>query len=152
MHSSPPKYFISQKRILKIGGYFMHKANDNSEINSLQNQFTAYLSKSIKRRRIQYLISMNKVYIYETDIDSYQHYITIQTDYIQHINDSDILERALKIIKEKERYILLAHVIEGKTFAEIAMELHMGYKGVAAAYYRVLEKLRKIIGGNENEF
>lgn len=130
----------------------MYKANDNSEISSLQNQFTAYLSKSIKRRKIQYLINMNKIYIYETDIDNYQNYLSVQTDYIQHINDSDILERALIIIKEKERYILLAHVIEGKTFNEIAMELHMRYKGVAAAYYRTLKKLRKIIGGYENEF
>ena len=130
----------------------MYKANDNSEISSLQNQFTAYLSKSIKRRKIQYLISMNKIYIYETDIDNYQNYLSVQTDYIQHINDSDMLERALIIIKEKERYILLAHVIEGKTFSEIAIELHMGYKGVAAAYYRALKKLRKIKGGYENEF
>lgn len=35
-------------------------------------------------------------------------------------------------ISEKERYVFLAHVLDEKSFEELAEELHMGYKGVAA--------------------
>ena len=54
---------------------------------------------------------------------------------------------ALKQLDERERYVLVARVLEGKTFDEIADKLGIKYKGVAAIYYRTTAKLRNILGG-----
>ena len=35
------------------------------------------------------------------------------------------------------------------TFQELAQELNMGYKGVAAIYYRAVQKLRREIRGDD---
>ena len=58
----------------------------------------------------------------------------------------------VKEIKEQERYILLARVIEEKSFSQIAGETGLSYKGAAAAYYRTLERLRKLLGGGRRGF
>lgn len=71
---------------------------------------------------------------------------------MEHLADAQDLFAALQIMKEKERYVLLARVIEEKGFDVIAAELGMSYKGAAAIYYRTLEKLRRILGGDGNEF
>lgn len=57
--------------------------------------------------------------------------------------DSMMLAQALGRISDRERYILLAHTLEERTFRELAVELGMGHKGVAAIYYRALQKLKK---------
>ena len=56
--------------------------------------------------------------------------------------ENEILVQAIKDIREKERYVFLARVLEEKRFKEIAEELGMGEKGVAAIYYRTVKKLR----------
>lgn len=66
--------------------------------------------------------------------------------------DGEIVRMALNKIKERERYILLARVIDEKSFTEIADELGMEYKTVTSAYYRVIVKLRKLLGGDFDEF
>ena len=66
--------------------------------------------------------------------------------------ENEILINALNKIKEKELYVLLAHVIEEKNFKVIAAELGIGYKGAAAIYYRTIAKLKNLIRGETNEF
>lgn len=46
---------------------------------------------------------------------------------------------------------MLARVVEEKSFAEIAAEVDLSYKGAAAVYYRTLGKLRKILRGEKVE-
>lgn len=65
---------------------------------------------------------------------------------IYDLTEYEAVYQALRAIREKERYILLARVVEEKSFSEIASELHMGYKGAAAIYYRTIEKLRRMLG------
>lgn len=50
------------------------------------------------------------------------------------------MEQALLQIDKRDRYIFYAHVVDERSFADLALELGMGYKGVAAAYYRVIKK------------
>lgn len=50
-----------------------------------------------------------------------------------------------KSINEKERYVILARVIEEKGFDKIAAELGIGYKGAAAMYYRAIKKLKNML-------
>ena len=56
----------------------------------------------------------------------------------------------MREIKEKERYVILARILDEKGFNEIADELGMGYKGVAAIYYRAIRKLKNILGGEDS--
>lgn len=35
-----------------------------------------------------------------------------------------------------------SHVLDEKGFEELAKELHLGYKGVAAIYYRTVRKIK----------
>ncbi len=46
-------------------------------------------------------------------------------------------------------YVFLARVLEEKRFKEIAQELGMGEKGVAAIYYRTVKKLRDTLERGE---
>ena len=63
--------------------------------------------------------------------------------------ENTALKLALEQMKGRERYIFLAKVLDERSFEELAEELGMGYKGVAAAYYRALEKIRKEMRGEE---
>lgn len=78
--------------------------------------------------------------------------IAEEKDFLSQLAEYDALRQALQAIKEQERYILLARVIDEKGFAQIADEVGLSYKGTAAVYYRTLEKLRKFLGGERNEF
>ena len=53
------------------------------------------------------------------------------------------LEQALQKISERDRYVLFARILAERSFEELAAELGVGYKGIAAVYYRALQKLKK---------
>ena len=50
---------------------------------------------------------------------------------------------ALDQLQKRERYILLARILEERSFTELAQELQIGYKGAAAFYYRALSRIRE---------
>ena len=58
------------------------------------------------------------------------------------------LEQALCQIGKRDRYIFYAHVLDERTFTELAAELGLTYKGVTAAYYRVIYKIREMLRGD----
>lgn len=125
--------------------------DDGIDRNSaVQNQFTAYLKKAIHNRRIDYLYKKNPNLIYL--IDGIEYLADESEDPMALYAEYDLLNRALRKIKERERYILLARIIDDKSFDQIANEVGLGYKGTAAAYYRTLRKLRKILEDEKNEF
>lgn len=47
--------------------------------------------------------------------------------------------------------IFLSRALEERSFAELADEFHIGYKGVAAIYYRTIQRIKKK-WRNDNEF
>ena len=53
------------------------------------------------------------------------------------------LQCALEQISERERYVFMSRVLDGISFEELGAELGLGYKGVAAVYYRAVGKIRK---------
>ena len=126
----------------------MHKRNDEFIDNHvLQNQFTSFLMIAISNARIDYLRSRIRRLQRELVTEEQEVYFAKDTDYIELIADNDALDRAIREIKEKERYIVIARVLDEKGFEEIAQELGMGYKGVTAIYYRAIKKLNKMLGG-----
>ncbi|MFQ8836553.1 MAG: sigma factor-like helix-turn-helix DNA-binding protein [Oscillospiraceae bacterium] len=46
-------------------------------------------------------------------------------------------------LQERDRMIFLSRALEERSFAELADEFHIGYKGVAAIYYRTIQRIKK---------
>ena len=43
-------------------------------------------------------------------------------------------------------YIFFSRALHGRSFHELALELDLGYQGVAAAYHRVCKKVKEATG------
>ncbi len=131
----------------------MYKRNDGlTDDHRLQNQFTAFLNTALSNRRKTYLRGKSRRCNREYVTDEVLLLCTPEGSYIEPAMDYPALYAALYSIKERERHVFLAHVLEEKSFDEIAAEIGLSYKGTAAIYYRSIAKLRKMLGGGENEF
>ena len=116
--------------------------NNITENEILQNQFTAYVSLAIRRQRIHYIKKMERKNSNELLFSPLHSPIPAEEDQIGKWLEYDVLNYALRQIREKEREIVLARVIEEKPFTEIAQEMGMTYKAVTQLYYRVLKRLK----------
>ena len=137
----------------------MWKNNDNNEAdesNILHRQFTVYLATAVRRTKIQYLRSKYRLQRYEIPLEIEDTLAEFQaepdmilslplTDQLENIK----LQRALEQTKKRDLYIFLAKVLEGRSFVEIAAELGIEYNTATAAYYRMLNRLRKELGGED---
>lgn len=131
----------------------MYKRNDGlTDDHRLQNQFTAYVQKAIHNGCVDYLFKKIRPLKAEIPLEDMDDLVSEDTDFVLRLADYEDLRLALQKIKERERYILLARVVEEKSFAQIADELGISYKAVATVYYRTLDKLRKLLGGDRNGF
>ena len=131
--------------------------NDGNERNDiLQNKFTAYLLSAVKRRRAQYIDNalkhqylsemnweVNNIDRFDFDAEYFMDMpicVTIQNEKLCQI---------LFELSERERYVFFNRVLGEKSFTELATELGLTYKGVAAVYYRTIQRIRKMMrGGN----
>lgn len=126
-----------------------YKNDGKSEEHYIQNRFTAYLQVSLRRKRIEVLAKRYDLMRHEIASETNEIFSYVQQNEDQLIHDMDVqikcqqILQALQNMKARERYIFLARVIEERPFAELARELGLGYKGVAAIYYRTLQRLRK---------
>lgn len=125
------------------------KNNGSNEHDILQNQFTSYLSFAVSNARIDFIRAKIARLKREQVTDQYELLITQEVLEVESIFENEALTQAIKDIKEKERQVFLARVLDDKKFKEIAEELGMGEKGVAAIYYRTVKKLRDILEGGE---
>lgn len=127
-----------------------YKNNGQGENNILQNQFTAYLVTAIRWRKSTYLKKRIRIKQYEFSSDFDNAFVQdlgtpeeTAASLEQLALDSIILTQALGQISDRERYIFFARALERRSFQDLALELGLGYKGVAAIYYRALQKLKK---------
>ena len=135
------------------------KNNGKSETEILQNQFTAYLATAVQRRRNDYLQQMDRRQQIESLTEDFMFMpeCSIEQDMLlglpvlMQLEDSALLH-ALRELSERERYIFLARAVDGKSFETLAEETGMGYKGVAAVYYRTVQKIKRKIRVMKNEF
>lgn len=125
------------------------KNNGSNEQDILQNQFTSYLSFAVSNARIDFIRAKTAMLKREQPTDQYELLFTGETFELEIFMENEVLSQAIKDIRDKERYVFLARVLEEKKFKEIAEELGMGEKGVAAIYYRTVKKLRDILEGGE---
>lgn len=121
----------------------MFKRNSGSnEHDILQNQFTSYLSFAVNHARIDFIRARIARLKREQVTDRYGSIFVEEGFDIEVFLENEILMQAMREIREKERYVFLARALEEKRFKEIAEELGMSEKGVAAIYYRTVKKLR----------
>lgn len=121
--------------------------NKSYEENKTQNQFTAYLKSAVHNCRIRYLMNKSKSND-EIPFEEIEIFDEPNIDFMQELADYEVIQQALKSIKEKERRIVIARIIEEKNFDEIATELGMTYKAVTSLYYRVLKRMKQQMEGN----
>lgn len=134
----------------------MRKRNDgNDPINAVQNRFTAYLSQAVSRQKAQYIKKKDRKADMECGIDPVEHenLWPEEVDMLAGLPplaqvENQRLLRALVGLTERERYILLTHVLDEREFSDLSAELGLGYKGVAAAYYRAIQKIKKEMRGD----
>lgn len=126
------------------------------EASMVQNRFTKYLVVAVHRKKSAVLQSYRRILDSESSTDDWDALpgITVEEDYAQQISspldfENAALSRALAQLKERERYIFFAHILDERGFSDLAAEFSMGYKGIAAAYYRAIEKIKKEMRGEE---
>ena len=125
-----------------------NSGREESEI--LQNHFTAYVVTAIQRRKDEYvrlLWKRQKIEYLAAEVQTERGY-TLEQELLEELPlflrlENEALLYALKEVSERERYVLLSRVLNEKNFEELARELGLSYKGVAAIYYRTIGKIKK---------
>lgn len=69
--------------------------------------------------------------------------------YVTELTDRLVLETAMKILSERERQILLLHLVAGLKHREIASDLRIPLSTVLSCYHRTLKKLKRYLEGKE---
>ena len=126
-----------------------YRNNGNSESEILQNEFTKYFQTAIanyKKKRHNKAEMRNSHVFYTDDPDQFRADeitdIFEQSDYLRNQFGNDALIYALSLLNERERNILMMRAVRQKSYEALAKEMDLSYKGVAAIYYRTLEKIR----------
>ena len=126
----------------------MYKRNSGLEDREiLQNQFTAYVKRAVHNRRIRFLRDESRSELAETSLTVIETYTRDPKDMIAAFLEQEALRRALLEIRDKERYVILARVLDGKSVEEIATELSLSYRAVTSILYRCKQKLRQLLEG-----
>ena len=131
-----------------------NKGSEKDEI--IQNTFSAYLLASVNRTRKLYLSRKEELERREMSISQSSEIIDKEAEekmknaiplYMQLENDR--LVEVLFELSEREKYIFLQHTLGEKSFEMLAQEFELSYKGVAAVYYRTMQKIRKAMRRGE---
>ena len=129
-----------------FGGKAMWQRNNGQAEDDLQFRFTAYLVSAVKRRRKDYLIQLYK----RSSIESTVEVVLDRLPLMDVIENGALLE-ALQKLNERERQIFLARTLEEEDFETLGVRFGLSYKGVAALYYRTIQKIRKSIEGGDKK-
>ena len=161
----PPVSRLQQSMEKKLEDERMQK----KQTDSVQNRFTAYLMAAVANKRISYFEQRNRYkereYIQvdlleknHVDFEAqYRTYLAEQAllayfgygDSLESIPEIDSIQLAKCInrLKERERRILFARVFGELNFTELGEKFGMEPKQAEMAYYYIIRKLRKGMGG-----
>ncbi len=120
----------------------------------LQNKFTAYVTRAVQRKKKDYLKKLknyqDRVCTLEeaemTEIARNESEAVERLPILMRLQNDALLE-AILMLSEREQYILLSCALKEKNFTELSQELGMSYKGIAAIYYRAIQKIQRRMGG-----
>ena len=134
------------------------KYEDQTSDEVLQNRFTAYLTSAVSRRRAEYIdkliqlqnhLCFNLSNIADKNMDIEDEVFKSFPVHLQIQNEDLFL--SIAELSEQEQYIFFNRALGERSLAEMAAELGMNYKTVAAVYYRTIQKLKKRMQGGNNE-
>ena len=74
---------------------------------------------------------------------------TMEYSYVTEMTDRLVLATAMNILTERERQILLLHLVAGIRHREIAANLGLPLSTVLSCYQRTLKKLKRYLEGKE---
>ena len=133
------------------------KYEDQTRDEVLQNRFTAYLTSAVSRRRAEYIdkliqlqnqLNFNSANIVDKNFDIEEEVLKSFPLHLQIQNEDLFL--SIAELSEQERYIFFNRALGELSLDEMAAELGMSYKAVAAVYYRTIQKLKiKMQGGSK---
>ena len=135
-----------------------HRNEGRDSDDVLHNKFTSYLLSAVKRRRTLYINTIlrdRKVTermegtVTDETFDFDAEYFLDAPVYMKIQNEK--LYQALFELSERERYVFFNRVLEEKSMDELAAELGLSYKGVAAVYYRTVQRIRNKMRGGKVE-
>lgn len=84
-----------------------------------------------------------------SDYEQFEMEDAMEYSYVTETTDRMVLEAAMNILKERERTILLLHLVGGIKHREIAASLGIPLSTVLSGYNRALKKMRVYIEGKE---
>ena len=134
-------------------------------IESLQNQFSAYLVVAVTNKRLRYLERKRRQTLRENSLpdielkkyqdfeEQYRDFLREQTAFVLdnweryqeflELIESEKLLKVLSRLKERERKLLFARVFGELTFDELGEKFNMKPKQAEMAFYYILRKIRK---------
>ena len=110
----------------------------------MRHQKFAYIDKQNKLNGREILVDYQLVQFADNSIESNQ----CMGAPMQQMEDAALM-RALEQLTARERYILFERVLGERSYKELSGPLGLRYNGTAAAYRRVIQKLRKELGGGK---
>ena len=135
--------------------------NDGTGEYILQNEFTAYLQKAIRRVKARYVskkqqleaTEIPKSALLKGDIPglSEDAALFFMLKNVAALWDEDAIDRGIYIaemldeLTDRDRSILKRKIVDDSTFLEIAAAMGMDVNTVKTAYYRALKKLRALL-------
>lgn len=135
------------------------KKNASDGDNSVQNRFSAYLVIALRHAKYKIIAERIRYQKFESTVamtyllDSERTQRLSNTENLSCIEQiefqNDRLEKTIESLSEKERFVLFNRAIAERRFDEIAGDLNLSYKGVAAIYYRAMQKIRKDMGDGQ---
>ena len=130
------------------------KYEDQTIDEALQNRFTGYLQSAVRRQRAAYIDKLNHLkYFVNADLSnvediSYDLEDELLKSFPLHLQiQNEKLFLSIAELTEREQYVFFHRALEELSMEEMAAELGMSYKAVAATYYRAIRKLKNRMQG-----
>lgn len=133
----------------------LFRNDGKGEANVVQNRFTAYAVLAVQRKKDAVLRHRREIAQFEFSVDFCSDLSWMQSTQDDGLSELTMkfeiaaFERALERLSKRDRYIIVARLLHDRDFSELAEELGLGYKGVAAVYYRAILKIRQELRGDE---
>lgn len=129
-----------------------YKENSRLESDVLRYQFTAFLDVSLRRRRKDYILSQQARLERESTAAKLETMRGVENGdaFLESLPVMDTLEStalkdALCSLNKRDRYIFIERAVNETSFEVLAEKTGLTYQGVAAAYRRAIQKVKKIM-------
>ena len=99
------------------------------------------------RDHIRHLSRSDPTRVYDWIVDSANDYISSQTkfDYVKKVETGDQIDRALAVLNDREKVVVISHTKSDYTFKVIGQQIGLSESQVSRIYKKAIEKMRKVM-------